>query len=228
MNPIRLYPFVGAGTLLAIGLAFAGCAPQTSQWSPAEAPRDVKVTLVRMAHAVQFRPNEDRLNPTEAARLGAFIRDQNVGYGDQILLVGGDGVLAQRRQEAIAAVFARSGLRVVRDVQIEGVSPAPNELRVVVSRHVVTPPACPNWSKRADDDFGNTVNSNFGCTTQTNLGLMVADPGDLLAGQTLGPADGELSAFRVESYRHGIHPNLLRGDVSPNTNRKDIIKEPAK
>lgn len=223
----RLYPFLGTGVLFAIGLAFAGCAPQTSQWSPAEASRDNKIALVRMAHAVQFRPNEDRLNPTEAARLGAFIRDQNVGYGDQILLLGGDGALAQRRQEAIATVFARSGLRVVRDVQIEGVTVAPNELRIIVSRHVLTPPACPNWSKRADDDFGNTLGSNFGCSTQTNLGLMVADPGDLLVGQTPGPADGELSAFRIESYRKGVHPGLLQGDVRPNS-RKDIIKEPAK
>ncbi len=227
MKPNRLNTSVGAGMFFAIGLAFAGCAPQTSQWSPVEAPRDNKITLVRMAHAVQFRPNEDRLNPAEAARLGAFIRDQNVGYGDQILLLNGGGALAQRRQEAIATVFARSGLRVVRDVQIEGVAVPADELRVVVSRHVLTPPSCPNWSKRADDDFGNTLGSNFGCSTQTNLGLMLADPGDLLAGQPLGPADGELSSFRIESYRRGIHPGLLQGDVSPNS-RKDIVKEPAK
>jgi pilus assembly protein CpaD len=223
MKPSRLYPLAGAGVLLAIGLAFSGCAPQTSQWSPAEAQRENKVTLVRIGHAVQFRANEDRLNPTEAARLGAFIRDNGVGYGDQILLLGGDGALAQRRQEAVAAAFVRGGLRVIRDVQIEGVAPAPNELRILVSRHVVTPPVCPNWSKRADDDFGNTESSNLGCTTATNLGQMIANPSDLVAGQPTGPADGGLAAFRVESYRLGVHPGLLKGDVAPNS-RKDIIK----
>jgi pilus assembly protein CpaD len=227
MKPNRLYPFIGAGLLLALGLTFAGCAPQTSQWSPVEAPRENKITLVRLDHQVQFRPNEDRLNPAEAARLAAFIRDRNVGYGDQILLLGGDGPLAQRRQEAVATVFARGGLRVFRDVQIEGVTPAPNELRVLVSRHVITGPRCPNWSKRADDDFGNTQSSNIGCATETNLGLMVANPSDLVAGQPLSPADGELSAFRVESYRKGVHPGLLDGDVAPN-GRKDIIKGTAK
>ena len=223
MKPNRLNSFVGAGVLLAVGLAFAGCAPQTSQWSPVEAPRHSKITLVRLAHPVQFRPNEDRLNPAEAARLGAFIRDNNVGYGDQILLIGGNGALAQRRQEAVAHVFARGGLRVYRDVQVEGMTAAQNELRVLVSRHVITPPACPNWSKRADEDFGNTGSSNIGCATETNLGLMVANPSDLVSGHPLSPADGELSAFRVESYRKGVHPDLLEGDIIPNR-RKDIIK----
>ena len=223
MTSQRFSSFVGAGLLLGLGLAASGCAPQTSQWSMVEAPRENKLTLVRLAHQVQFRPNEDRLSPAEAARLGAFIRDQNVGYGDQILLIGGNGALAQRRQEAVATAFARGGMRVIRDVEIEGLSTAPNELRVVVSRHVVTPPTCPNWSKRPDDDFGNTQSSHIGCATQTNLGLMIANPSDLVAGQEIGPADGELSAFRIESYRRGVHPPLLKGDVSVNS-RGDVTK----
>lgn len=215
------------GAFAVTALAFAGCAPQTSQWSTVEAPKENKVSLVRFSHSVQFRGNEERMNSQEAARLAAFMRDQNVGYGDQILLIPAASPQAQRRQDAVAMTFARAGLRVVRDIQIEGVALAPGEVRVVVGRYVVTPPTCPNWSKRPDEDFGNTPSSHIGCATATNLGLMVANPSDLVAGQQTSPADGALSAFRTESYRNGVYPPLLKGDVIPNI-RSDITKGAAK
>lgn len=221
MKNLRKSSFASA--LAVAAFAFAGCAPQTSQWSTIEAPRENKVSLIRFQHSVQFRANEDRMNGQEATKLAGFLRDQNVGYGDQILLLPGSSALAQRRQDAIATVFARSGLRVTRDIQIEGVSLPADEVRVVVGRYVVTPPPCPNWSKKPDEDFSNTQGGNFGCSTATNLGLMVANPGDLLMGQPTSPADGDLAAGRIEAYRRGLYPGLLKGDVSPNS-RSDIVK----
>lgn len=223
MKNARRSKLLGAAALSAIALSFGACAPQASHWSSVEAPRENTVALVRLSHDVQFRANEDRLNPTEAYRLATFIRDRSVGYGDQILLLTGGGPMAQRRTDAVASVFARGGMKVVRDVEIEGVTPGQNEVRVLVGRHVVTTPPCPNWSKRADDDFGNTGSSHIGCATTTNFGAMVANPTDLVHGQPLRPADGELSAFRVESYRGGRYPALLKGDVQPNS-RGDIGK----
>jgi len=211
------------GVVAASVLSALGCAPQTSQWSTVEAPKENKVSLIRFSHSVKFRASEDRLSAPEATRLAGFMRDQNVGYGDQILLLPGEGALAQRRQDAVATAFARGGLRVMRDVQVEGVALDPNEVRIVVGRYVVTPPSCPNWSKRPDEDFGNTPSSYIGCATTTNLGLMVANPSDLVSGNPTSPADGELSAFRIESYRHGLYPPLLKGDVAPNS-RSDITK----
>ena len=45
--------------------------------------------------------------------------------------------------------------------------------------------------------------SNFGCATETNLGLMVVDPGTLVRGQPMGPADGEAQAKSIKDYREG-------------------------
>jgi pilus assembly protein CpaD len=226
MKAARLYPFAGALLLLLIVLALAGCAPSPSQWSPVEAPRENTVTFLRLSHAVTFAANEERLSSGEAERLGAFLRRQQVGFGDRIVLVGEDTAVSRRRQEAIAASLARGGLRVdaVDTADADGVGARPGEIRILVGRFVVTPPVCGNWSKPPGDDFGNAPSSNFGCATARNLGLMVADPADLLGGRSLSPADGELTAFRVESYRKGEFPSLLRGDASPNTNRKDIMK----
>src|SRR5690606_18834183 len=82
--------------------------------------------------------------------------------------------------------------------------PGASGARVTVGRYVVKPPACPDWSKPATGDPANQVTSNFGCATETNLGLMVADPGVLLRGvDQMAPADGEAVAVGIKNYREG-------------------------
>ncbi|HEX9489010.1 MAG TPA: CpaD family pilus assembly lipoprotein, partial [Stellaceae bacterium] len=67
----------------------------------------------------------------------------------------------------------------------------------------VTPPDCPNWSKPASGDHSNTLPSNFGCADATNLGLMVADPRDLVLGRSLGPPRGDPALYGYSRYRTG-------------------------
>jgi pilus assembly protein CpaD len=74
-------------------------------------------------------------------------------------------------------------------------------VRVVVNRHVVVPPNCPDWSKPATADYGNTPMSNLGCSTTANLGAMVADPGELVQGRQPGAADAEGSTGAIRRYR---------------------------
>ena len=76
-------------------------------------------------------------------------------------------------------------------------------MRVTVGRYLVVPPRCPNWAKPSQRDPLNQPASNFGCATTVNLGLMVADPADLVRGRTLGPADGSASMLSIQRYRAG-------------------------
>ena len=78
-----------------------------------------------------------------------------------------------------------------------------NSLLVVVERYVVTPPDCPDWTKSPNGDHENAVTSNFGCANVTNLGLMVADPRDLVVGRDLGPADADYTSLAIQRYRAG-------------------------
>ncbi|HEX6980592.1 MAG TPA: CpaD family pilus assembly lipoprotein [Alphaproteobacteria bacterium] len=212
MQPVRLYPPVGAILLMALVLAFSACAPQTSRWSPAEAPKENKVTFIRVGHVVRFAPGDDRLAATEADRLAAFLARHQVGFGERVTLLGPDLATTRRRMDAVAAALAPAGIKVVRGGPIEGADVAPGALHVVVERHLVTPPVCPDWSKPAGEDFTNYAGSNFGCATAVNLGLMVADPADLLGGRSLGPADGDVAAQSIERYRLGKTKPLIRMD----------------
>jgi pilus assembly protein CpaD len=76
---------------------------------------------------------------------------------------------------------------------------APKQLRVD-ARGALTLPACPNWSQYPASDFSNARSSNFGCSVATNLGLMVANPADLVAGRELSAADATPAVNGVTRY----------------------------
>ena len=56
--------------------------------------------------------------------------------------------------------------------------------------------------------------SNFGCANERNLGLMVANPADLLRGREPGPADGDFAAFGIQRYRADKTEPLLSTSTS--------------
>ena len=70
----------------------------------------------------------------------------------------------------------------------------------MVGRYTVTLPPCPNWSMNPGRDFTNQPSSNFGCAAAINLGLQVANPGDLVHGRPLAAADGKPAASAVARY----------------------------
>ena len=63
-------------------------------------------------------------------------------------------------------------------------------------------PDCPDHSRDADaaTDPLNLPLSNLGCANTANLGLMLADPGDLRQGRALGRADGVREAGAISRY----------------------------
>lgn len=192
-------------------LALAGCNSPTEQWQPVEAPKTNKVEFVRLNHSVRFAPGSAALAPAEARRLGAFVDDAEIAGGEEVFVATGeaDG-LAQKRQAAVRTLLSRRGIRAV---PLATANAARDEVALQVERYVVTPPACPNWSKPSGGDPTNTVGSNFGCATATNLGLMVAEPRDLLVGRKPGPADAEPALRAVHKYRTG-KPVVLPDDLT--------------
>ena len=146
----------------------------------------------------------------ERTRLRRFLVRHDAGYGDQ-LLIGSQGIQlpnadvrqAVRREAAVSSELRTLELPSRRLPDVPTNEIWDGSVKIVLGRFIVVPPACPDWSKRADGDAANRVSSNFGCATTMNLGLMVANPGDLVRGRTPGPADGAVSARRYKNYRDG-------------------------
>jgi pilus assembly protein CpaD len=188
---------------LAVGLLLAGCSPdQVTEWTPAEAPKAPHVDYVRLQYDASFRPGSAELAGGEAARLTRFLDETQVSSEDRVYFAAGsDSRLDLSRISRLTKIVDEQGAGARTLPADAGI--APNEIRVVVERYVVTPPNCPNWTSPAVGDHNNQPGSNFGCADATNLSLMVADPRDLVIGRSLGPAQGDAALAAVERYRQG-------------------------
>jgi len=72
---------------------------------------------------------------------------------------------------------------------------------VIVSRASASVPGCPIWE---DETVGTPerTSTNFGCATNQNLARMIADPNDLVLGQSgAGGANGDTASKAIKSYR---------------------------
>ena len=80
---------------------------------------------------------------------------------------------------------------------------AGNEVKITFIRYIADPAPCGNWSENIAASPDNQVTPNFGCATQHNIAVMVADPRDLVAPQPLGPGDAAHSLAVLQKYRQG-------------------------
>lgn len=83
------------------------------------------------------------------------------------------------------------------------------QVRVAVRRHQVTLPACPDWNVESGIGTANQTSTNWGCATAMNLGLMVANPGDLVEGRDMGLGDAQAGVLGIQRYRLGETKPLL-------------------
>lgn len=168
----------------------------------------------REAHAIQVRPTVeeavvDLSGPamTDADRLA-------VEKAARTYLLRGEGPLrlvlpatAQDRADALTALIARQGVAAA-DVAVamiavpDGQTTPPLAL-VRFRAWTAEVPDCGDWRGQRAMQESNQPWANFGCANQRNLGLMVADPRDLLRARSMDPRDGNRPARVIDAYRAG-------------------------
>lgn len=72
----------------------------------------------------------------------------------------------------------------------------------VVTNGVAHVPGCPDWSdnKTHANPF-ESMSSNYGCATNSNLAAMIADPADLLRGRAATEGAAEVATRAIKAYR---------------------------
>ena len=224
----RSRPWLWASIL---GLGLAACAPAdlgpnaNLGWLQASSPKQLEVDRADYRHAVYFDTDRAEVTGVEQDRLLTFLGAVEPAARDTIRLEGHADErasdhynleLAARRANAVADFLRQHGYQnvtVTTSSYGEAIPAAPGtgpevwrrnrRVELVLERYLVTLPACPDWSRESGTDFANLPHSNFGCATQANLGLMVADPRDLVRDRPLAPADGVHQAEGIVRYRTG-------------------------
>lgn len=216
--------------LSVLGLGLGACTPSLGPqsnlgWIEASSPKQLEVDRAEYRHSVYFPTDRSTVPASERARLLSFLETVQPGGRDSIRLEGHADEraselynleLAADRNQSVEALLREVGLGDLPVTTVaygEAVPAVPStgpaawrlnrRVELILERHLVTLPACPDWSRQSGTDFSNQPHSNFGCATQTNLGLMVAEPKDLVRGRTLAPADGVHQAEGIVRYRTG-------------------------
>lgn len=185
-------------TLLASATAACG---HTSYDQPERGLSAVNVPVVaRTDYSFDAVAPDGSLAPSEAARLDAWFRGLELGYGDNIYV---DGAYADGARSDVARVAGQYGMQVSAGAPVTVGQLAPGVVRVVVSRTRASVPGCPNWSEASSPNYQNRMMSNYGCAVNGNLAAMVANPVDLVQGQENGGvADPLTSAKAINVYRN--------------------------
>ncbi|MGD9615973.1 MAG: CpaD family pilus assembly lipoprotein [Alphaproteobacteria bacterium] len=199
----RVRALAVAAILPLSALGLSGCVPPPADYTESEWPKNLRLDPAPAQLALGFASGSSRMRPGDLARLRASAGGGGLVLSDRVVVaVAGPPELASARFEAVAAALLPYGIVPSR---VSLAASPPDAAVIRRERYMVTLPPCPDWSKPAAGagDFTNTASSNFGCAAAVNLGLMIAQPADLVEPRQVGMTDARPAVDAVNNYRLG-------------------------
>lgn len=140
------------------------------------------------------------LDPVEAAHVQQWFDAIGLGYGDRVSIDTSMDAINSNRD--IAAIVSRYGMFVSEGAPVTQGAIPPGDVRIVVSRSTASVPDCPDFSQASQPNFTAASTSNFGCGVNSTLAAMVANPEDLVQGQTGRDSTAETAAKAIRVWRN--------------------------
>lgn len=215
-------------------LGLSAC--QNGVFSPAEPilPAKTKYPITVQPHIETLKlspaPVGKGIGDADALRIGAFAANfMRHGHGRLSI----ESAAAPVSKSAIGQIKAINGILAEYGVppsQVEWRTAAPvvtaaadaaknDETSLVLSytRYAASSPPCGDWSKDVASTHDNQPMAGYGCATQNNLAVMLADPADLKRPRKMDPADAARRGAVLEKYREGQASSTPRGDDEKGT-----------
>ena len=199
--------FKSTVALVVLAVATTACGPETNGLTPISnpTPYSVKQPVVERTDCRFDVYSSGRGIPAgERGRLADWFETLQLGYGDRVFVDQGAGYNDPQSWQDIAEVAGEFGVIPSDGAPVTAGAVQPGSVRVVVSRSTASVPGCPIWE---DELVGapERTSTNYGCATNSNLAAMIADPNDLVLGQTgRGSGDAAETAKSVGVYRNRV------------------------
>lgn len=188
-------------------LVLAACAPPPGVPEPRLA-FPIKVEQKPISLAVRLTAVGDERRIADPAALAAFVRDYDRRGQSPLVITtapGLDAAAGEALTENVRAGLVSAGVRpgdiLVRPGIARGVDA--NTIVVGFRGNVAVVPDCGDWSGEAGFNPTNLAHRNYGCAYQRNLGLMLADPGELEKARAPGAIDAQRMDQVIKHYRAG-------------------------
>ena len=204
------------GLLLIASAAVAGCSYHANAGDLADRgvePVNVPV-VTRSDFVFDASAPGGSLAPAEMARLDAWFRGLNLGYGDSIFV---DAPYADSARYEVAQVAGNYGMMLQPGAPVTAGPVGPGMVRIVVSRTRAEVPGCPNWSRPSQPNFNNRMMPGFGCGLNSNLAAMVANPEDLVHGRENTDLGSNSAATKAINLYRSTPPTGSKGLQDTNT-----------
>lgn len=207
--------------LLMLGLSAGGCGPVANGLTPLSNPGIASVNqpvVQQTDYVFDVATRGDGISGAELGRLGAWFDSLDLGYGDRISVDEGSGYGADRARSDIGRLAGTYGLMLSEGAPVTAGNVQPGSVRVIVSRAVASVPGCPIYDPLETGERHQT-STNYGCASNTNLAAMVADPNDLVLGQSHNrPIDAATATKAIKTYRDKVPTGS--GDLKSETTSK--------
>ena len=164
------------------------------------------VVKERLSLSINVPAADGALSVEDADGLRRFVGDY-LDRGQGRMVVEADDARIRRLHELLRAAGLRS-----REIAIRQGSAAASDARLAVLSFVasaVKVPDCGDWSSSVGLNWTNRRHTNFGCSIQRNIGLMVVNPADLSGPATMSYRDAPHSNTII--YNYGVDAGLPAG-----------------
>ena len=137
---------------------------------------------------------------TEQRRLAGWWEAMDLGYGDHVAV--DTTRIGPAARDDLVALANSQGVILADTAPVTEGEAGPGVARVVVTRSTAMVPDCPKWEAKTDANPNNALSAGYGCSINGNLAAMIANPEDLLAGQTGSGETVVMSSTKaIETYR---------------------------
>lgn len=192
--------------LVGFGLASAGCGTTTPPGYTStnfESPARDLIGVRTLTANYLVRINGGYISQSEHDRLDKFV----TGFGrnrPESLRVALGGAVTPAQYRAVANILVDDGVDpryiVLNRTPVRAGTPR-GSVTLHLERAIAVQPNCPGWVDHISAPADNSTNPNFGCSDVSNFAATVADPHDLVEGQSNIYEDGERGAKSVADYR---------------------------
>lgn len=148
------------------------------------------------------------LDPLSSDRVHQWFDSIGLAYGDRISIDTSAGSSGSNRD--IAGIVGEYGLFISAGAPVTEGAIAPGNARIVVSRSTATVPGCPDYSKWSQPNFTASTSSNYGCGINSTLAAMVANPEDLVKGQSARGSNADTATKAIRVWRN-TDPSSVNG-----------------
>jgi pilus assembly protein CpaD len=196
--------FIPLAAVTVMGLAASGCAMQPETLTPQNNWGLYSLHQPVVEHnnfVFDVTTQGDRVPAAEQDRLAAWFASINVGYGDRVSIDEPRGYESAAARRDVARVAARYGVLLSEGAPVTEGAVEAGTIRVVASRANASVPNCPTHGNPEIDSPART-STNYGCSINSNLAAMIANPDDLVQGQDASGQGNAASASRaIRTYR---------------------------